>query len=235
MSTQTEVMIWMREKRLQDALETPGNEGQHENIETVLHMMHSGEIAPLWAAHDLYFCNGLLLGSTLPDNWRSLPGRVWHEPECGLAHEFAAFEEVRLVAVPAQIITWATKGMSHPICIVSLLHLPNLQVVDTITEVNTLSTMTPPQTTIATSTTTAPSMITEIGVEVTRSPVVEETSRSTGHLIPTRLSEPMAIEKRGRTHAMVPGSGSGSGSSDILLHEESSPLTTITGLFLFTF
>lgn len=181
----------MREKRLQDALATPGNEGQRENIETVLHMIRSGELAPLWAEHDLYFCNGLLLGSTLPSNWRSLPGRVWHEPECSLAHEFAAFEEARLAAIAPQIITWTTKGMSPPSFIVllfTILTILNLQVVVTITEVITLSTMTPPQTTIAIPTTTAPSTIIEIGVETNKSPVAEEIGPSTGHPTPIRFS-----------------------------------------------
>lgn len=98
-------MLWIREKRLKDFLANPDYDHQRANLGTVLRMFQSGEIAPLWAGHQLYFCNGELLGSELPSDTRSLNGPVWHEPECGLAHEAAAYEQARLANVAPQI--WA--------------------------------------------------------------------------------------------------------------------------------
>ncbi|OQD77699.1 hypothetical protein PENDEC_c002G05052 [Penicillium decumbens] len=99
------VMLWMREKRLQDLIENPLYSHQRTNLEKVLRMFQSGEIAPLWADHQLYFCNGELVGSELPADTRSLPGPVWHEPECGLAHEAAAYEHARQANVAPQVGT----------------------------------------------------------------------------------------------------------------------------------
>lgn len=97
------VMLWVREKRLKDFLANPDYDHQRANLETVLRMMQSGEIAPLWADHQLYFCNGELLGYEIPSDTRFLTGPIWHEPECGLAHEAAAYEQARLRNLAPQI------------------------------------------------------------------------------------------------------------------------------------
>jgi hypothetical protein len=96
-------MLWVREKRLKDFLANPDYDHQRANLETVLRMFQSGELAPLWADHQLYFCNGELLGYELPSDTRYLPGPIWHEPECGLAHEAAAYEQARLRNLAPQI------------------------------------------------------------------------------------------------------------------------------------